>query len=29
MAGFEARQMFQVTASEKLYVAVGMNPVTR
>jgi len=29
MAGFEARQMFQVTASEKRYVAVGMNPVTR
>ena len=29
MAGFKARQMFQVTASEKVYVAVGMNPVTR
>ncbi|HEY4816999.1 MAG TPA: LemA family protein [Candidatus Acidoferrum sp.] len=29
MAGFKARQMFQVTAAEKVYVAVGMNPVTR
>jgi LemA protein len=28
-AGFQARQMFQVMASEKVYVAVGMNPVTR
>jgi LemA protein len=28
-AGFQARQMFRVMASEKVYVAVGMNPVTR
>jgi LemA protein len=28
-AGFQPRQMFQVAASEKVYVAVGMNPVTR
>ena len=26
-AGFQPRQMFQATASEKMYVAVGMNPV--